>query len=138
MDLAHGFEIEDPAVVVPWNATEDEVRHLLSVITVTRGYLTADVMSLHGLRHGIGFHFYPRASGRLVELEFFRRNYPDSKASFEEFQHHLEATFGPPKETGEGDYAGLPWSRWSVGGAEIRHLVMDRFGPEEHVRITRS
>ena len=140
MDLARGLQIEDPATFVPWGASVEDVRSLVpSAQEVTSAYLVAaDVVSLSGLRHMLGFHFDAPSDGRLVELEFFRRSYPDQKASFEEFQRHLEATFGPPHETEGGDEGELPWYRWSIAGATIRHYIIDRFGPEEHVRIRRE
>jgi hypothetical protein len=138
MDLARGFEIEDPPVVVPWGSTEDEVRLLLpSLREVTPGYLTGEVVSLRGLRHMLGFHFQPRNRGRLVELELYRSSYLDLQASFAEFQRHLEATFGPPQESRPaGD--GFPAYGWKVGRTTIRHYVFDRFGPEEHVEVQLS
>ena len=136
VDLARGFEIEDPSMVVPWGITADQFRDLLpSAREVTVGYQTHEVVSLGGLRHMLGFHFEPRTSdGQLVELELFRKSYPDQKASFQEFQEHLEATFGRGWERVPGS-EGLPSYRWTIDGAEILHYLFDRFGPEEHVRI---
>ena len=85
----------------------------------------------------LGFHFEPRRGGRLVELELFRSSYPDLQASFEEFQLHLESTFGPARRTGPGD-AGFTWYEWRREGSTIRHWVFDRFGPEEHVQIRKD
>ncbi|MBA2489451.1 MAG: hypothetical protein H0V36_09070 [Chloroflexi bacterium] len=82
----------------------------------------------------LGFHFDPRNNGRLVELEFFRSSYRDQQASFDEFQRHLEVTYGPATRSGPGD-EGFPWYEWDVAGTSIRHFVFDRFGPEEHLRI---
>ena len=73
MDLTTGFQLEDPAVFVPWTVSEAGLRALLAphgLRKVTTGYFTLSCRSL--------------------------------------------------------------------GGAEIRHFVHDRFGPEEHVRIRRS
>ena len=140
MNLAEGFQIEQPALLVPWKIREDELQRLFSghpLCHVTAGYFTTSCVSLTGLTHELGFHFHPRGGGVLVELEFFRRAYPDMIASYQEFQRHLEATFGPPTSTSPGS-EGLPSHSWSVSGASIRHLVFDRFGPEEHVRIQRA
>lgn len=126
-----------PDVFVPWGIGEAELQTLLpSARKVTRGYFTLDCVSLGGLRHMIGFHFDPRRAGRLVELEFFRASYPDQHASFANFQRHLESTFGHAERSGPGD-SGFPWYEWDLGGTQIQHLVFDRFGPEEHVRIRR-
>ncbi len=138
MDLERGFQVEDPSVFVPWGIGEDEVRRLIpSAHQVTDGYLVTEVVSLTGLRHMLGFHFDPRLNGRLVEFEFFRRSYPHQAASVHAFQRHLEATFGPPHETEAGDEGEPPSHRWSIPGVTIRHYIIDRFGPEEHVRIQR-
>jgi hypothetical protein len=135
MDVRRGFQIEDPLVFVPWRIATPDLRRLLPKTTeVTSGYFVTECVSLGGLRHMLGFHFEPRDGGELVELEFFRRSYPDLRASFDEFQRHLEATFGRPTRTATGD-EGLPALTWFGGGATIRHFVLDRFGPEEHVRI---
>jgi len=138
MDLARGFEIESPSAFVPWGIDERELLDLLpaELRHVTDGYYTMRCTSLTGLEHMLGFHFDPRIDGRLVELEFFRRAYPDLAASFDEFQRHLELTFGPPDESLPGDEGMLSY-RWLRGPAQIRHFVFDRFGPEEHVRIAR-
>jgi len=138
MDLQSGFQIEDPQVFIPWHIGEDAVRALLpSVKTVTNGYLTMECVFLHGLQHQLGFHFDRPRDGRLVEFEFFRLSYPDLEASYSEFQRHLEAAFGRPARSRLGD-EGFPSHEWSNGGAAIRHYVLDRFGPEEHVRITKN
>jgi hypothetical protein len=138
MDLRSGLQIEEPRVFVPWGIDEAQLRQLLPAAhEVNRGYHVLDVVSLGGLQSALGFHFDPRADGRLVELEFFRRHYDDLAASFDEFQRHLESTFGPPQRTGEGD-EGFPSHEWVRDGTSIRHYVVERFGPEEHVRIRRS
>jgi hypothetical protein len=136
MDLQRGFEIEDPRCFVEWGISVARLRELLpSSREVTQGYWTLDVTSLSGLRHTLGFHFDPPNGGALVELEFFRGGV-ELAASYAAFQQHLVATFGPPTRSSAGDN-GFASHRWDVEGIEIRHLVVDRFGPEEHVRIRR-
>ena len=139
MDLAEGFQIEDPEVFIPWNIREARLLDLLPTppTSVTSGYYCISCTSLGGLRHELGFHFRPRRKGRLKELEFFRTSYPNLESSFEEFERHLRATFGEPTEQFEGDQ-NLPGYTWKLGPAQIQHYVFDRFGPEEHVRIRRS
>ena len=141
VDLSEGFQIEDPAVFVPWGIGEDELLDLLPTKPhhLTSGYYVIDCTSLSGSKHALGFHFRSDPS-KLKELEFFRRSnptYPDLRPSFEDFQRHLELTFGPPTSESSGS-EGLPHFRWKVNEATIDHYVFDRFGPEEHVRITRS
>lgn len=140
MDLSKGFQIEDPSVFVPWGIGEDELLSLLPVEPhrVTSGYYVIDCTSLSGSQHALGFHFRPDPT-KLSELEFFRHShpaYPDWRPSFQDFQRHLEMTFGPPTSELPGS-EGVPHYRWKVGKATIEHYVFDRFGPEEHVRITR-
>ena len=139
MNLTEGYQIEDPQVLVPWGITEDRLLKLLPVkpCEVTGGYYTLDCVSLSGLRHVLGFHFAPRQGGRLSEFEIFRRSYADMRASYDEFQRHLVATFGEPTTQTPGD-EGLPNCTWKLGAAGIQHYVFDRFGPEEHVRIVRG
>ena len=139
MDLAEGFQIEEPAVFVRWGITEPELLNTLTVEPhhVTAGYYVIDCISLSGLHHALGFHFRPDEDGRLRELEFFRRRYPDLTESYNEFQRHLVAAFGAPATQSPGD-EGFPNCTWQSGGATIRHYILYRFGPEEHVRITRG
>ena len=139
MDLSRGFQIEDPDVFIPWGSGEDEIRILLPGIVrlVSTGYLTAKVRSLGGMAHVLGFHFQPREAGSLHELELFQFGQPDMSASFAEWQTHLEQTFGLPTSQSPGD-AGRSSYTWQIGAAQVRHLVVDRFGPEEHVRIVRN
>lgn len=137
LDLREGFAIEEPAVIVPWGATEDDILALLAPASprrVTRGYITARVRVLGGLDCMLGFHY--RNAGRLSELEFFRAAPSLQRDSFDEFQRHVEQAFGPPSQTAEGD-AGFPSHQWRLPGARIVHYVFDRFGPEEHLRIQR-
>ena len=138
MDLARGYQIEDPSAFVPWGVAEPELLGLFpsQLRHVTDGYYTMQCKSLTGLTHMLGFHFNPRIDGKLVELEFFRRAYPDLTASFNEFQRHLELTFGAPDQSVPGDEGMLNYT-WLLGPTRIRHFVFDRFGPEEHVRIAR-
>jgi hypothetical protein len=135
MDLSIEFEIEDPDVVVRWTMSEEQLLQALPSQPhwVTSGYYTLDCTSLNGLQCVLGFHFW---DGRLGELEFFRRDYSDLQASYDDFQRHLEATFGPPTDRDDGSYSKtMPHYVWEFDGAEVRHGVLDRFGPEEHVSL---
>lgn len=139
MELREGFTIEEPAVSVPWGITEAELVTLIEapeLRRVTRAYYTLPATVLGGLRCMLGFHFLGRRGG-LSELEFFRTAYPDLRASFEEFQRHVERVFGPPTRTSPGG-EGLPSHEWRLSGVSIVHFVLDRFGPEEHMRIRRA
>ena len=107
MDLAKGFQIEEPNFFIPWEARETEFQQQfkgLQLCRVTDGYFTTHCISLSGLSHELGFHFYPQhtGNGKLLELEFFHISAPDLAASYEEFQRHLEQTFGSPALTRRG------------------------------------
>jgi len=137
MDLRHGVSIDEPPVVVYWSVSESELEQLFgsTLRHVTDKYWTARVRVFGDLSCNLGFHFRG-SDGGLSELEFYRDSYADQTGSFDEFQRHFEAAFGPPTEQQPGT-EGFPSYRWLVPGAEIIHLVYDRFGPEEHMRIRR-
>lgn len=137
MEIHETFTIENPAISVPWGISESELQARIPGVTrVTEGYCTLPAIVLGGLRCMLGFHFRS-ANLSLSELEFFRTAYPDQRASFEEFQRHFEQAFGPPTRSLPGP-PGLPRHEWHVPGATIVHCVIDRFGPEEHMRILRA
>lgn len=144
MDISQGFQLEEPSILVPWSVSQAELRDLLpkprigsnGLIEVTSGYFLITCKSLGGLTHELGFHFEPRRSDHLQELEFFRRSYSDLAASYQEFQTHFEAEFGPPTSSEPGS-AGFPTHRWNLESVQISHFILDRFGPEEHMRIKR-
>jgi hypothetical protein len=140
MDVAQGFKIEQPEALVPWGISETEFERdfgALGLRRVTHGYFTTHCVSLRGLPHELGFQFYPRGAVGLNELEFFRSSPRSLEISFQEFQRHLEATFGKPTITTQGQ-EGFPFHRWQLSGADVVHFVIQRFGPEEHVRIKTS
>jgi hypothetical protein len=137
MDLTTGFQIESPNVFVAWGVRPTKLKSLLTehgLKRVTHGYYTLSCVSLNGLSHDLGFHFRPRWGGILNELEFFHRSYKELEVSFEEFQKHFEAAFGKPTNEQPGDQ-GLPSFCWNFASIQIVHYVLDRFGPEEHMRI---
>jgi len=134
-DVERGFHIEEPLVFVPWGITEGDLAKLIDRHTkVTPGYATCTCRTLGGLSCQLGFHFAPRSNGTLHELEFFRRQYPDERGSFDEFQSHLETTFGPAhrSEPGMLEY---PNFEWQFGSVLVRHCMLYRYMAEEHVRI---
>ena len=140
MDLSKGFQIEQPSVFVPWDTPESQFQsgfEQLRLRLVTHGYFTTHCTSLDGLSHELGFHFYPKNNGRLVEFEFFRSSSLALAASYQEFQHHLEATFGPSTITVPGS-EGYASHTWRFPGAEVVHCVQEHFGPAEYVRIKKT
>jgi len=139
MNISEGFQIEQPELLIPWKLPEADLQKIFcgqSLRHVTHGYFTTHCISLGGLSHELGFHFHPRGGGVLVELEFFRTSYADQAGSYQEFQQHLEQTFGQPSTSKPGS-EGFPSHTWQLAGAEVVHFVHDRFGPEEHVRIVK-
>jgi hypothetical protein len=139
-DLSRGLQLEQPNIFIPWEISEDDLRRLFQgqpLKLVTNGYFTTHCISLRGVSHELGFHFRGRDGGALLEFEFFRGSYMDLAASFQEFQQHLEETFGPPTHTESGT-EGFPSYTWQMEGAEIVHFVQEHFGPAESVRIRRK
>src|SRR5687768_1280361 len=94
----NGFPIELPALVVPWRISEDALVQLLGkqLRHVTDGYSTTACTALAGLEIRLGFHFHPRRSGALRELEVFRGVPHDLHDSYSEFQDHLVRLLGLP------------------------------------------
>ena len=132
INLNRGFTLEDPAVTICFGMSESELWQLLRsrVRFVRSGYHCLTCTSLGGMQHELGCRF----ECGLTELEFCRKEYPDQVASFNEFQRHFEAAFGPPTESLPGS-EGFPSHHWALPGFELVHFVYNRFGPEEHLRI---
>ncbi|UCD31170.1 MAG: hypothetical protein JSV38_10160, partial [Desulfobacterales bacterium] len=68
MDIAKGFQIEDPNVFVPWSVSQSQLRELLSehgLRPITKGYFTITCKSMGGMQHELGFHFEPRSGDFL-------------------------------------------------------------------------
>ena len=136
MDLSAGFPITAPPIVVPWLVNSVELERILAGTgfnKITAGYYTLECEPLPGLRCKLGFHLH-NTGDSLTELEFFRNSYSDQKASFAEFQQHFESAFGRPTNETPGR-CGFPSYVWKLPVAQIVHNVVDRFGPEEHMRI---
>jgi hypothetical protein len=88
MDITKGFQIEDPKVFIPWSVSQSQLHDLLSargLRKITTGYFTITCKTMNGIQHELGFHFEPRSSDTLQELEFFRKAYPNQKKSYDEF-----------------------------------------------------
>lgn len=134
---------------------------------VAEGYYSISCISLEGLHHKLGFHFEikpdakkieefeklidsigtrirkvgpafnSKREGKLRELEFFREAYPILRESYDDFQSHFEKTFGKPFCTENKD-SEFRHYEWQFKDVNIYHYVIDRFGPEEHLRITKG
>jgi len=136
MDISKGFQIEEPNVFVPWDTTEAQFQQTFERLHLLQGKYgyyatTTRCTALSGFSVGLGFQFWPQG---LAELQFGSNSCPDLDTSYELFQRHLEATFGPPTLTRPGD-EGYPDHTWTFLGVEVRHYVSEHFGPAESVRI---
>jgi len=140
MDFSKGFQLEVPAVFIPWGirAADLEAPFGGSLERVRDGYYCMTCESLGGMQNELGLHFsYYSAIGTLHKLEFFRKDYSDIQGSYETFQKHFEDAFGPPDFREPGQQDGLPDCAWHLGDVTIVHYVFDRFGLEEHMEITK-
>src|SRR4051794_39079921 len=110
MDISRGFQIEQPDLFIPWKISRSRLQRIFAgraLHRVSQDYFTTSCTSLGGLVHELGFHFHRLFFGffgpaRLMDLEFFRPSPPDLAASYHEFQHHLEKTFGKPTRSFPG------------------------------------
>ena len=138
MDIQKGFQLTKPSVLVPWAIDSSKLKTLFEkhapLKEVTAGYYTIPAEPLPGLNCLVGFHLHE--TGKLNLLEFFRSDYSDQKASFEDFQRHFETAFGKPSSTVAGT-EGFANHIWNLAAVTISHYVFDRFGPEEHMEITK-
>ena len=138
MEITKGFQITEPELFIPWGITEEELRCLFpsgQLREVTNGYITTSCVSFRNLKHELGFHFNPRKNGRLGLLEFFRKDYKNLDKSFRDFQQQFVGEFGLPHATTKGT-DGYTIHRWQFDHIQIEHTIIDRFGPEEHMRIS--
>jgi hypothetical protein len=147
VNLRSGLEVEEPHAVVPWGISQTELQCLFGesgagsqLRFVTDGYYVLHGRTIGGLNTSVGLQLRPRSEkGRLTELEFFDNGKKELQASFRLFQQHLEHALGPPSRTKAGSFSrDLPSYEWYLGRIRVYHWVMDRFGPEEHVRIVRK
>lgn len=139
LNIKEGFQINTPDVFVPWTISQRGLKKLLGehgLRHITMGYFTISCVSLGEMEHELGLHFDPPTSNRLSEFEFFRKEYPDQKKSYDTFQSHFEKEFGKPTEAQPGP-EGFDTCIWRIDSIKISHSVYDRFGPEEHMRIKR-
>ena len=136
MNLSNGFQIEQPAIYVPWGTTEARLRELFldrNLRHVTSGYYVTECVSLGGLTHMLGFHF---RHNWLAELEFFSTG-KTLETSFRDFQAHLEMVLGTATSCRPGS-EGFSDCEWCLPGATVTHLIRERFRPEEKLRISPS
>jgi hypothetical protein len=142
MYFRDGFALESPAIVVPWLISETDLAALLSderLKRVTGGYHTFETTVWDGLGLTIGFHFTPRVGGELREFEVFRTDpyVLSDQASFAELQSRLEARLGNPSESSGVD-SRYPSAMWFEDSYAVTHLLQNRFGDEEILRVKTS
>ena len=139
MDLIFGFSIDDPAAFIPWDITQAKLRECLGdrLRVVRQGHYAISCVTLGGMSHELAFHFEPRQSDRLVELEFFRGSYVDPAGSFHEFQRYFERAFGAAIWAQAGA-VGFYSYEWVLPGVRIYHSMSHKFGLEERLSIRRS
>ena len=132
--------IEEPSTQIEWRMPLPDFLQRFPanyLKKVTESYYTAECTLLGSLRCTLGFHFdqFPQqaVAPLLYEIEFFRAKAATLEVSFAEFQRYFEATYGVAKTSGHSE--GFPCYRWILPNAEIRHLVQDHFGLEEHLVI---
>lgn len=139
-DLTKGLQLTTPPKFVPWRIRDLELEDLFdgfALKKVKRGYYTLKCEPLPGLHCSLGFHLHE--FDVLTEFEFFVlwKDENEIKESYAAFQNSFEKAFGPPTKTSTGS-EGFPSHEWTVPGARIIHLVRERHGPEELMRITRT
>jgi hypothetical protein len=139
MDIVSGFQLEHPRILLRWDITERELEETFQGQDLRRigsdGYHLPRCKSLGGLSHSLGVSF-DRTKGRLSEIALAIRDVP-IEVSYDEFQRHLEAAFGPSEITSVGT-EGFPNHTWLLKGGKIEHYVIEHFGPAENVKITPS
>jgi hypothetical protein len=144
--LDKGFPLEAPDVSIRWGAS---VTDLVTAFTergfseprrVTPGYYTAVCQALGGLKVQVGFHFEPQSDeGRLGELEIFDNGEREIERSYRLFHERLVQQFGVPTREDRGPLGeSMPNCEWRSGSTTVMHYAMDRFGPEEHLRIRKG
>ena len=141
-----GFQLEAPELTIAWGIRPAELEAAfhreapgVPLSKVRSGYYVAQCKALGNLRTMVGFHFSPLAdNGTLNELEFYDNGSAELAESFVLYQRHLEATFGAPSAVDAGTFSpDMPSYEWRNGRVRVAHFVVERFGPEEHVRVLR-
>jgi len=139
MNIAQGFQIEQPKVFVPWRINDKILVDLFSTYhlrKVTNGQFNISCVSLGGLHHELAFNFKPRVNGALVELEIYLKSYRSLTQSFKKLQSHVEATFGAPSIAKPVRQCYPEYSyTWNLKGVRIEHHVRDSFLDADRVII---
>ena len=145
-DTTIGIQLETPALWIPWGIGVREFAKTFTDTTqsvlrlVAPGYYVARCQILQGLVTHVGFHFEPaNDSGHFNELELFDNGEEDIEKSYRLFHDRLVQAFGKPNRRRDGAVSpSMPECEWNVGPVTIVHYVVDRFGPEEHLRFRKG
>jgi hypothetical protein len=145
-ELALGLRLEDPAVLIPWGASIDEVLGMFRAHgrdeprKVTASYYTSATRLVGGTRVKVGFHFGRKeAPAGLEQFELFDNGEREIEKSYQLFHRSLVEQFGEPSLQRAGDLgASMPYCEWRAGSVQLVHYVIDRFGPEEHVTLGKT
>ena len=117
VEIAKGFQLEQPRVFVSWDITHQELESLFQGLGLRRvgdGFHLSGCSSLGGLSHSLGFGF-SRTGGKLSEIGLHVPGV-SIEESYQQLQQHLIATFGSPTSSSwRGD-----------GGMSSPHLVASR------------
>ena len=128
-DLAHGYALEQPSILVPWGLSR---RQLVSVLgphglrKVDANNFVLSCTSLSGLHHQLLFQYDFSLGPKRYFLKLYQSNPQDIRKSYETFQLHLEMTFGRPSRSEETE-DGFLYHTWNLGEVTVSHSVHERF-----------
>lgn len=136
--LDEGFPLEDPPVLIPWGLSQNDLRELFDEYDLRQIALDTyeiECTAFNGLRLKLYIHFDERRyRDKKYTLSFLRVDHGNVHEDFEEFQRHLEETFGTPTTTAPGE-DGFPYHRWELGVYDASHVVIDRHGYHHSIGI---
>ncbi len=141
--IVGGFQLEAPCVLVPWGIRKHEVVSLLprAACSEEKGLIVISCQALNGLRCTVIPRFVPRdqppLGGQLKALVIVRPG-RDEHPTFDEFQEHLEMTFGQPTERSKAtpDWPGE--YRWRLRDVVVDHHMEFNVGPRERITIKKA
>jgi len=135
MNLIKKFTIDRPSLEIPWGIQEKAFLALMAnhpCKKITDGHYRARCKVFQSLELDLDFHFKPRSSGRLFQIEFYRKPSRHRKRAFDEIQAVLEKELGPGVREGASLDGPLP-CKWSLGSIVVRHQYYYQFGMHEKV-----
>ncbi len=136
--LNNGFTTEDPALLIPWGLSRKDLLRLLQphgLKQVMPDVYALSCTALNGFALKLSFHFDSRYGEQKYLLSLDRIDQCELRGSFEEFQRHLEATFGEPTTTKNGE-EGFPDYNWMLGIYSVTHGVYEFHALREAVLIS--